>query len=72
MIHPAADSTRPRSINCTQSDAGGFQCCHLITYSLTATSTCTAAGLLTSFGLDLVAGQMSSPEVDRATLQLVG
>eukprot|EP00971_Amphidinium_carterae_P143366 2840339-Amphidinium_carterae.1 len=30
------------------------------------------AGLLTSFGLDLLAGQLCGPTVDRATLQLVG
>eukprot|EP00971_Amphidinium_carterae_P204839 4065247-Amphidinium_carterae.1 len=28
--------------------------------------------LLTSFGLDLLAGWLSGPEVDRVTLQLVG
>eukprot|EP00971_Amphidinium_carterae_P313977 6240312-Amphidinium_carterae.1 len=31
-----------------------------------------ACRLLTSFGLDLLAGILSGPQVDRATLQLVG
>eukprot|EP00971_Amphidinium_carterae_P170255 3373318-Amphidinium_carterae.1 len=31
-----------------------------------------ACGLLTGFGLDLLAGTLSGPTVDRATLQLVG
>eukprot|EP00971_Amphidinium_carterae_P204150 4051360-Amphidinium_carterae.1 len=30
------------------------------------------AGLLTGFGLDLLAGKLSGPKVDRATLNLVG
>eukprot|EP00971_Amphidinium_carterae_P045031 885750-Amphidinium_carterae.1 len=30
------------------------------------------SGLLTSFGLDLLARWLSGPEVDRATLQLIG
>eukprot|EP00971_Amphidinium_carterae_P235407 4671822-Amphidinium_carterae.2 len=30
------------------------------------------AGLLTSFGFDLMAGQLSGPSVDRATLHLIG
>eukprot|EP00971_Amphidinium_carterae_P118656 2350703-Amphidinium_carterae.1 len=37
-----------------------------------STSSCTVAGLSTSFGLDLLAGKLSRPGVDRATLQLVG
>eukprot|EP00971_Amphidinium_carterae_P181039 3591195-Amphidinium_carterae.1 len=30
------------------------------------------SGLLTGFGLDFLAGQLSGPSVDSATLQLVG
>eukprot|EP00971_Amphidinium_carterae_P280030 5558864-Amphidinium_carterae.1 len=33
---------------------------------------CIVAGLLTGFGLDFLAEQLSGPTVDRATLQLVG
>eukprot|EP00971_Amphidinium_carterae_P047462 934888-Amphidinium_carterae.1 len=35
-------------------------------------SSCTVPGLLTGFGLDFLAGQLSGPSVDRATLQLIG
>eukprot|EP00971_Amphidinium_carterae_P252706 5017195-Amphidinium_carterae.1 len=33
---------------------------------------CIVAGLLTGFGLDFLAEQLSGPTVDRATLQVVG
>eukprot|EP00971_Amphidinium_carterae_P088644 1753959-Amphidinium_carterae.1 len=49
-----------------------IQKCHLIIYTFECTSSCTVAGLLTSFGLDLLAGILAGPKVDRATLQLVG
>eukprot|EP00971_Amphidinium_carterae_P020949 413359-Amphidinium_carterae.1 len=49
-----------------------FRSCHLITYSLISPSSCIVAGLLTGFGLDLLAEKLSGPTVDRATLQLVG
>eukprot|EP00971_Amphidinium_carterae_P125205 2480760-Amphidinium_carterae.1 len=34
-------------------------------------TSCIVAGLLTGFGLDLLADKLSGPTVDRATLQLV-
>eukprot|EP00971_Amphidinium_carterae_P063237 1251428-Amphidinium_carterae.1 len=37
-----------------------------------STSSCIVAGLLTGFGLDLLAGQLFGEKVDRATLQLIG
>eukprot|EP00971_Amphidinium_carterae_P051276 1009579-Amphidinium_carterae.1 len=37
-----------------------------------STSSCIVAGLLTGFGLDQLAGKLSGPKIDRATLQLVG
>eukprot|EP00971_Amphidinium_carterae_P175350 3475941-Amphidinium_carterae.1 len=49
-----------------------FRTCHLTKCSFISTSSCTAAGLVTGFGLDLLAGMLSGPKVDRATLQLVG
>eukprot|EP00971_Amphidinium_carterae_P008598 169433-Amphidinium_carterae.1 len=48
-----------------------FRSCHLDICSLVSTSSGTVAGLLTGFGLDLLARQLSGPTVDRATLQLV-
>eukprot|EP00971_Amphidinium_carterae_P270855 5374820-Amphidinium_carterae.1 len=47
-----------------------YRSCHRIQYS--STSSFTIAGLLTGFGLDLLAGQVAGPTVDRATLQLIG
>eukprot|EP00971_Amphidinium_carterae_P340597 6479032-Amphidinium_carterae.2 len=37
-----------------------------------STSSCIVAGLVTGFGLDLLAGQLSGSKVERATLQLIG
>eukprot|EP00971_Amphidinium_carterae_P271506 5387015-Amphidinium_carterae.1 len=41
-------------------------------YVIISTCSCIVAGLLTSFGLDLLAGKLSGPQVERTTLQLVG
>eukprot|EP00971_Amphidinium_carterae_P348436 6490487-Amphidinium_carterae.2 len=49
-----------------------FRGCHLFQHSCISTSRCIVAGLLTGFGLDLLAGLLSGPTVDHATLQLVG
>eukprot|EP00971_Amphidinium_carterae_P084843 1678928-Amphidinium_carterae.1 len=46
--------------------------CHLMKYSFIYTSSCTVAGLLTGFGLDLFAGKLFGSRVDGATLQLIG
>eukprot|EP00971_Amphidinium_carterae_P035453 697990-Amphidinium_carterae.2 len=46
--------------------------CHFKTPSFTSIAGCIVAGLLTGFGLDFLAGQLSGPKVDRATLQLIG
>eukprot|EP00971_Amphidinium_carterae_P026892 530363-Amphidinium_carterae.1 len=45
---------------------------HVMESSFISTSSCILAGLLTGFGLDLLAGMLFGPRVDRATLQLVG
>eukprot|EP00971_Amphidinium_carterae_P305637 6073868-Amphidinium_carterae.1 len=49
-----------------------YRSCHLLKYSFVSASSCAVAGLLTGFGLDLIAGKLSGPKVDRATLQLIG